>query len=65
MPGSSRGGLQCIKALISMRDERTLLRVLDLVDKLDTDEGKRAFVAPLPGPGWPQAAVDRVRELRL
>lgn len=58
-------GLNCIKALASSDDERTLLGMLDLVDHLDVDTAsKTEFLSALPGRNWPDEALDRLREIR-
>ena len=58
-------GLGCIKALVDQADERVLLGVLDLVDRVDIDPVSRnAFFEALPLPGWPSSLRDRVQEIR-
>lgn len=60
-----RDGLSCIKALVGEADERVLLSVLDLVDRVDVDPVSRsAFFEPLPLPGWSVSLRDRVQEIR-
>lgn len=60
-----RGGLSCIKALVGEAEERVLLGVLDLVDRVDVDPVSRsAFFEALPLPGWPVSLRERVQEIR-
>ena len=58
-------GLDCIKALVGDRDEAVVLRVLDLVDLLDTDpDSRQRFLRPLPFPGWSATLQERVKKMR-
>ncbi len=60
-----RGGLSCIKALVDQADERTVLGVLDLVDRVDIDPvSRKAFFEALPLPDWPVSLRERVQEIR-